>query len=273
LYNTRVDEGLVTGGDMALLTRQEMEHKLSQLFPPQQATGLTELLDNFRELEVQRAADTQELKQGLTALAAETKKLAEAQQRTDSRLGELAEAQRRTDSHVGELAEAQRLTDQHLNVLAEAQRETQVGLTRLERVVETLAREVGGLASRFGFDFEEFVAALLPPWLERRQRISGLTLERRYFELAGGRVEEVDLVREATQNGHSLTVLVECHVTLSGAEVRRLAEKLDVVTAILGNREILKVIVAMNIHPTAEQAAQETGVLLVPYSRINRERP
>ena len=120
-----------TGGVVWRCSRDK-RWNTSQLFPPQQATGLTELLNNFRELEVQRAADTRELKQGLTAL-------------------------------------------------------------------------------------------------------------------------------------------VECHVTLGG-EVRRLAEKLEVVTATLGSREMLKVIVAMNIHPTAEQAAQETGVLLVPYSRINRER-
>jgi hypothetical protein len=108
--------------------------------------------------------------------------------------------------------------------------------------------------------------------LERHQRISGLTLERRYFDLGGGRVEEVDLAGEGVREGQPVMALVECHVTLGGAEVRRLTDKLDVVTATLGSREILKVIVAMNIHPTAEQAAQESGVLLVPYSRINRER-
>ena len=88
---------------MALLTRQEMEQKLGQLFPPRQATGLTEVLDNFREMEVQRAADTRELKEGLAALTVETRKLAEAQQRTDLRVGEWAEAQRHTDQHVGEV--------------------------------------------------------------------------------------------------------------------------------------------------------------------------
>ncbi len=264
---------------MALLTRQEMEQKLGQLFPPRQATGLTEVLDNFREMEVQRAADTRELKQGLAALTVETRKLAEAQQRTDLRVGEWAEAQRHTDQHMGELAEAQRHTDQHVGELAEAQLKTEGSLTRLEQAVEKLALgfgqlrdEVGGLANRFGFDFEEFVAALLPPYLERHQRISGLTLERRYFDLGGGRVEEVDLAGEGVRDGQPVKALVECHVTLGGSEVRRLAEKLDAVIGTLGGKETLKVIVAMNIHPTAEKAAQGTGVWLVPYSRINRER-
>ena len=206
-------------------------------------------------------------------------KLAEAQRHTDQRVGEWAEAQRHTDQHVGELAEAQRHTDQRVGELAEAQLKTEGSLTRLEQAVEKLAvgfgqlrDEVGGLANRFGFDFEEFVSALLPPYLERHRCISGLTLERRYFDLGGGRVEEVDLAGEGLRDGRPVMALVECHVTLGGGEVRRLAEKLDVVTGTLGDRETLKVIVAMNIHPTAEQAAQGTGVWLVPYSRINRER-
>jgi hypothetical protein len=32
------------------------------------------------------------------------------------------------------------------------------------------------------------------------------------------------------------------------------------------------VVVAMNLHPTGEEVARETGIWAVPYSRINRER-
>ncbi len=191
---------------MTLLTRQEMEQKLGQLFPPKQATGLTELLDNFRELEVQRAADTRELKQGLTALTAETKKLAEAQRQTTERLTEFGQ---RVDERFASLAAAQQQTDkgltrldQAMEMLTQAQQRTEGQLAELGKAITELSKSqlrtedrlgnvskmVTSLGNTIGFSLEEFVAALLPPYLERHWNISGLTLERRYFDLGGGRL-------------------------------------------------------------------------------------
>lgn len=110
------------------LTRQEMEEKLAQVFPPEQSASLVEVLDEIRAAEIERAADTRELKQGLTALTKEVRQLAEAQRRTDERL---AAFQQRTDERFAELG-------QMVGVLAES--------------VQGLQQAVGGLANRFGFD-------------------------------------------------------------------------------------------------------------------------
>ncbi len=241
-----------------LLTRQEMEQKLIRVFPPEQTTGLVEVLDTFREMEIERAADTRELKQGLAALIEEVKKLAEGQRQLFEGQRQLFEGQRRLDDRVAELAVA-------MAALAEAQRRTE---TRLDN----LSAEVGSLANTFGFRLEEFVAALLPPYLERHYGIADLSLQRRYFDLGGGQLEEVDLVGEGRRDGQTVTALVECRATVGGSETGRLADKLDAVAGLLGTREMVKVIVAMNIHPSAEPAAAERGVWLIPYSRINRER-
>jgi len=136
--------------------------------------------------------------------------------------------------------------------------------------MDGLRAEVGGLANRFGFSLEEFVAALLPPYLEWRYGIADLTLERGYFDLTDGQAEEVDLVGTGRRDDRPVTVLAECRTTIGGGGTRQLAEKLNRVAATAMAGEVVKVIVAMNVHPTATKAAQETGVWMIPYSRINR---
>jgi len=256
-----------------MLTRKQIEEKLAQVFSPAQATALTDILEDLQRTELERAAEARELKQGLTALTTEVRKLT-------NNMAELAEAQRRTDQHVAELAEAQRRTEEQLGVLdqrvaelAEAQRRTDESLARLSQVVEIGFRElrqaVGNLANRFGFDLEEFVAALLPPYLEKHLDIYGLKLERRYFDLSGGQVEEVDLAGTGQRAGKPVMVLVECRTTIRGSEAQRVVNKLQAIRATLEG-EVEMVIVAMNIHPTAKMVGEAGGVRMVPYSRINR---
>jgi hypothetical protein len=80
------------------------------------------------------------------------------------------------------------------------------------------------------------------------------------------------LVGAGQRDGQTVTVLAECRTTIGGGEMRRLAQKLADVAATLADQEVLKVVVAMNLHPTGEEVARETGIWAVPYSRINRER-
>lgn len=237
---------------MTMPTRSEMEEKLSQAFTPEQTTSLVEVLDTIRQAELERAADTRDLKRGLTELTGEVKKLAAAQQRTDERL---AQFQERTDERFVELSQA-------IQTLAET---VNTGLTDLRRTV-------GSLANTFGFNLEEFVAALLPPYLEKHALITELTFQRRYFTLADGRREEVDLVGYGQRAGQPVLVLAECRTTLSGGEMRRIARKLETIEATVTDSVVVKIVVAMNLHPTGEEAAQETAIWAIPYSRINRER-
>jgi len=180
-------------------------------------------------------------------------------------MNKLAAAQQRTDKSVADLGRS-------VNKLAAAQQRTDESVARLFTGLDLLRQEVGGLANRFGFSLEEFVAALLPPYLQRYEDISGLALERRYFDIGSGQMEEVDLVGEGQHNGQPVTVLTECRTKIGGGELRRLATKLSRVASTIETGEVLPVVVAMNVHPTAEQAGEETGVLVVPYSRINRNR-
>ncbi len=284
---------------MAVLTRREVQRKLTGSFPRKQAAALFDVVDNLREVELARAEATLRLENGLATLTQSVAKLsgavqdlAQAQQRTEARVTELAEAQQRSEERLGRLeavverlAEAQQRTEARMAELAEAQQRTEArmdkfaqalaeftnAVQRLERATENLQTEVGSLANRFGFNLEEFVSALLPPYLERHNGIATLTLERKFFRLEGNRTEEVDLVGEARRDGQTVTVLAECRAKIGGSEVRRIADKLEAVSAAL-EQETIKIIVAMNIHPTAEEAGQERGVWMIPYRNIYRER-
>jgi len=280
-----------------LMTRQKMEEKLEQVFAPEQTDSLVEVLDTIQQVELERAADTRDLKQGLTTLTEEVRKLTSAQQRTDERLAkfetrtdrrfaELAAAQQRTDERLAkfetrtdrrfaELAAAQQRTDESVARLSSAVERlaetTEQGMARLWDAVGHLQNEIGGLSNRFGFSLEEFVAALLPPYLERYDGITGLTLDRRYFELPEG-LQEVDLVGSGQREGQPVMVLADCRAKIRGGELRKLAGKLEKIAETITTGEVVQMVVAMNIHPLAEAVAQETGVRVIPYSRINRER-
>ena len=246
-----------------LLTRREMEEKLGRAFTPEQTASLVELLEVFWRIEIERAADTRALKQGLTALSEEVGKLAEAQRRTEERL---AEFEQRTEERFAALAEAQQRTEESLAQLS-------TSINEMARGLDDLRLQVGSLANTFGFDFEEFVSALLPPYLERHFGITKVFLKREYFPLPDKRFEEVDLVSDCYWNGKPAVVLVECSVTIGGSRVRNIAEKFEKVAAHLKEWKgevvkIVRIIVSMNVHPTAEEAAKETGIWIIPYHNI-----
>lgn len=246
------------------ITAREIRERFQVAFETHQADALTEVLT---ALETERVAELAEIREGLATLVGVTTRLAQAQTRTEARVEELAQAQARTD---------ERLTRVEIAVekLAQAQAKTEVAIQKLSARMDNLAAQIGGLANQFGFSLEEFSQALLPPWLEHYYGITDLQLERSYLKLSSGEYVEADLAGEGKRDNKSLLVLVECHAALGGGETRRLAEKMERAIAQWKDtpRESFRAIVAMNIHPTAIPVAAELGVVLIPYSKINRER-
>ena len=150
---------------------------------------------------------------------------------------------------IAKLAEAQRRTDEHM---------------------VALQKQVGRLVNDFGFSLEDFTAGLPPPYLWKYHGVTELTLSRRYFDLGDGGSEEVDLYGEGQRDGHRVAVLVERRSRLGRTQAYRLADKLTKVADTLDIQEMLRVIVAMYVHPSAEDVFRETGVWIVSCSRINR---
>jgi len=244
-------------------------------------TRVENVVEKLAQAQARTEARVEELAQAqartderLTRVENVVEKLAQAQARTEARVEELAQAQARTEARVEELAQAQARTDESIKVLTQAQMQTEVALKNLSVRMDNLAAQVGGLSNRFGFSLEEFSQALLPPWLEHYYGITDLYLERSYLKLPFGEYVEADLAGEGKRDGEPLLVLVECRSMIGGSETRRLAAKMEHTVAQWQDtpRVSFRAIVAMNVHPTAVPVAQELGIVLIPYSKLNRER-
>ncbi len=263
----------------ALLTRKELERQFAPSFTPDQTTVLVDVFDSYNALEVERASDTRAIREGQRVLTDGQRVLTEkVDVLADAVLG-LTEAQTRTDVQLKSLTEAQARTDVQLKSLTEAQARTEATMERgfaavwgaiseLTAQMSTLGQHVGSLVNTFGLNLEEYTGALLPAYLDQQFDITGAMLERRYFQDVAGATDEVDLYGHGLRDGATVVVLAEVKTSIGGTEARRLADKLDRVAAATGEAEVLKLIVAMNIHPTAVEAVADRDIILLPYSRI-----
>jgi hypothetical protein len=173
------------------LTSRQMEERLSKAFDADQTAALVEVLDRIWELEVQRAADSHDLRLALTSLA-------NAQERTEKRIEELAVAQGRTEQRIEELAVAQTQTEQRLNQfreesnerwlrietnleqLTQAQRDSEVRLTRVEVAIGQLVESQNRMQGQYG---------------NLNGRLSELTFTDRVGGYLGGRVRRLRVMR------------------------------------------------------------------------------
>ena len=169
---------------------------------------------------------------------------------------------------VGELAEAQKRTEIRVEELAEAQRRTEDKLERLEEVVGVLGREVKGLAGQvgalsenIGFGLEDIAHVVLPGYLERHYGIKMGEFERRFFEVDGKRVE-INLYGEGEREGRPVVILGEAKSRIYRRQVEKFKRDLSKVTSQIA-RDIVKVMFGYWIHPTATEAADTEGILLV----------
>ncbi len=163
-----------------LPTLQEVEKKLGRTFTPEQTAALVDVLDPFRQMGIQRAADTRELKQGLAGLTEEVRKLTVAQARTEQRVDRLEavmerlevaverlievqtrteqrvdrleaaverliEAQARTEQQMEKLVQAQDRTEQQMEKLVQAQDRTEQQMNQMATTLEEIATRVGEL--------------------------------------------------------------------------------------------------------------------------------
>ena len=160
-------------------------HRLEQVFDPQQAAVLAEVI---------AAASSSALAADVAALAAAIRELIEAQRRTEERLEALAEAQRRTEERVAQvevqlaaLAEAQRRTEERVEALAEAQRRTEERLSLVEVQLAALAEAQRRTEERVNVLTQaiERLAEAQARADTRIGRLDGRLLELTYREKAG----------------------------------------------------------------------------------------
>lgn len=190
--------------------------------------------------------------------------LVEGQQRTEQRMERveevlvtLAEAQHRTEERLGRLEEAQLRTQEQIGQLAEAQRRT-------EETVRQLGQQMGKLSDAIGFGLEDIAHVVLPGYLERHLGIHvfGDELERRFLITEDGQTFELDIYGKGQHNGDTVEVVGECKSRIRSSQVEHFARTVERLRPHIEDK-LIPVMFGYWIHPSALEAAQKAGIVVV----------
>jgi hypothetical protein len=153
-----------------------------------------------------------------------------------------------------ELPRAMRALTEEVRRLAEAQLKT-------ERAVQELAVQVGRLSDAVGFTLEELARELGPAYLAQHYGIRVASLERRFFTVDSEEVE-VDFFGEGTRDGERVVVVGEVRSRIYGRDVEALVRRVRSLAPQLAGTPV-PALFGFVIHPSAREAADRTGVLLI----------
>lgn len=103
---------------------------------------------------------------------------------------------------------------------------------------------------------------MLPPWLERHERVRIEELERRFIEVEGESVE-VNLYGEGVKARAPITVIGEAKSRINVGDVKEFAGEVEIVQKALKGRKILPVMFGYWIHPFATSLAKTMRIRLV----------
>jgi chromosome segregation ATPase len=212
-------------------------------------------LERLAESEARTAERVEVLESRMDRLEATMERMVEAQVRTEVRLGELAQAQVRTEVRLGELAQAQVRTEARVEELAGAQARTEVS-------VRALGQQVGRLSDLIGFSLEELAREVAPAYLAQHHAIEVSQLERRFFTLDSQDVE-VDLYGEGQRDDQPLTVVGEVKTSIYRQDVERAVRQAIRLAPLLPAQPVT-VLFAFVIHPSAKEAAERLGAIVIP---------
>ncbi|MEM4251543.1 MAG: hypothetical protein QW828_06910, partial [Candidatus Bathyarchaeia archaeon] len=161
----------------------------------------------------------------------------------------------RLEGAVEALAEAQKRTEERVSELAEAQKRT-------EDAVGRLAVAVGSLSDTVGYSLEDVARVMLPPWLERHERVKVEELERRFIEVDGESVE-INLYGEGVKARTPITVVGEAKSRIHVGDVKEFAGKVEKIQGALKQRRILPLMFGYWIHPSATSLGKTLRIRLV----------
>jgi len=245
-----------------MLTPVNLQRKLTSAFTDRQATLLTEVIhDAYSDLV--HTGDFNELKElvhQVVVLQVETgsqiKELTVAQQRTEQRLEELASAQKG-------LTSAQQLTEQRIAELTSAQRELTTSQRNVQRTLNGLTKQVGGLSDRFGGDIEDAARGIV-------YFVLTVDLDCKVKMLEGGLLkfreveEEIDLygqIFDPKRPGTDIWLIGEVKFNITRPEAKRFAAKIRRIRATTSG-EVFPVIFSYRLHPEVLEAIREEGAAL-----------
>jgi seryl-tRNA synthetase len=163
---------------------------------------------------------------------------------------------------VKQLAEAQRRTEERVQALAEAQKRTDEGVRDLSESVRDLAKAVGGLSDTVGYGLEDVAKVMLPPWLEKHERVRIDALERRFIRVNGESLE-ANLYGEGLKARVPIIVIGEAKSRIHPGDVKEFAVNVQKIRKGLKGRRILPLMFGYWIHPATTSLGKQLGIRLV----------
>jgi uncharacterized phage infection (PIP) family protein YhgE len=226
-----------------------------------------ERLNELSERVNQLAEAQRKTEERLNQLAVRVDQLAEAQRRTEERLNELTERMNQLTVRVDQLAEAQRRTEERLNELtervnqlAEAQRRTEKEIEKLAKGLESLRKEVGGLAHTVGYRLEDEAIKALPELLKRDAGVEVVgRLKRDYIEIAPGKYIEVNIWGTGRVNGEEYIIVGEARSQLKKGDVDEFIKKVNAIKRYIPKEQI-KILVTYQTSPIVRKYAEGKGI-------------
>jgi len=169
----------------------------------------------------------------------------------DQRVGEIKVTREdfdRLSSTVSELSVV-------VKELAEAQKRT-------EESVGRLAVSVGRLSDNIGYGLEDVARVMLPPWLERHERVRVDELERRFIQVDGESIE-VNLYGDGVRGRTSITIIGEAKSRIDASDVKEFSRKLERISKAFEGRRILALMFGYWIHPSATSLGRTLQIRLI----------
>jgi tetratricopeptide (TPR) repeat protein len=253
---------------MRALTEEVRRLAEAQAKTGERVGRLEEALARLAEAQLRTEERVGRLEERVGGLEERTGRLEEAQIRLEQAVARLAEAQLKTEERVGRLEERVGGLEERTGRLEEAQIRLEQAVARLaaaqaktERAVQELAVQVGRLSDAVGFTLEELARELGPAYLARHYGIQVESLERRFFTVDGEEVE-VDLFGEGTRDGERVVVVGEVRSRIYGRDVETLHRRVRSLAPQLVGTPV-PTLFGFVIHPSAREAADRTGVLLI----------
>lgn len=272
-----------------MLTPREMKAKLAPVFNEPQSAVLTDVIQTSQR-DFVSVSDFSELKAIVRDIAVQQQRtdqeLAEFRKRSEQELAEsrkrsseeLAESRRRSSEELAELrkeielelAESRRRTDEAFRELAESQQRADLVVQRLERGLEKLSRQVGGLSDRLGGDLEDVAYIVVHDVLGRELGWQVQPLARTWLQWDGAG-QEIDLFGQAQDPARpdtAIWIVGEVKFNLTRKEVERFAHKVIKARQHLGG-EVFPICFCYRARPEVQQAVQAAGMRLVfSYGRM-----
>jgi DNA repair exonuclease SbcCD ATPase subunit len=195
----------------------------------------------------------EEIERQRTVTREEFNELKEIVRDISENLKGLAQAQRRTEERLNELSE-------RVNQLAEAQRRTEKEIEKLTKGLESLRKEVGGLAHTVGYQLEDEAIKALPELLKRDAGVEVVgRLKRDYIEIAPGKYIEVNIWGTGRINGEEYVIVGEARSQLKKGDVDEFIKKVNAIKRYIPKEQI-KILVTYQTSPIVRKYAEGKGI-------------